>query len=123
MGDDKTVTEVMKPVTVNIVGAGDGGITRSTTATTPADQPDLHIRAIPQVEALASRFAHAYFTMLSSLVLAGMTTNVIPASDFLHLVYKCAGLSLAAAGIDLLKGFATITSQWAKEHPLLSGEV
>lgn len=123
MTDDKTVTEVMQPQVVNVVGTGDGGITRNVTATTPTDQPNLTVRYITKFEALAARFVNAYVVMLVALVGAGMTTNIIPATDFVHLVWSCAQLSLAAAGLDALKGLATITSQWAKDHPLLSGEV
>jgi hypothetical protein len=123
MTDDKNVTDVMKPVTVNVVGTGDGGITRNTTAKTPNDQPNLNVMYFTKFEALAARFVNTYVVMLVALVGAGMTTNIIPAKDFLYLVWSCMQLSLAAAGLDALKGLATITSQWAKDHPLLSGEV
>lgn len=122
-GDNKPVTEVMKPVTVAIVGTGNGGITRSVVATTPPDQPNIQVRYIPKFKALLARFLHTYSTILLTLVGAGMTTNVIPYTDFLNLVWKCMGLALAGAGFDVLKGLTTITSQWAKDNPLLSGEV
>lgn len=120
---EPVVSDVLKSVTVNVVGTGDTGITRNTLAMTPADQPNLAIRYVPWIQAIGARFAHTYVVMLLSLIGAGTTTNIIPWNDLLHLVWKCMQLSFVAAGLDALKGLVTITSQWAKDHPLLSGEV
>jgi len=120
---DKTVTELMPPQVVNVVGTGDGGITRSTTATTPPDQPNLVITYIPKFKALAARAVHMFAMTFGALALAGMGTDIIPYQDFLDLLWKCVQLSAIATFGDFLKGVPTITSQWAKDNPLLSGEV
>lgn len=114
------------PVTVTMVGTGSGGaapIPSGTVLSTPDHQPNLIIKVVTPVKAITIRFINSYLTMLVSLVGAGMTTNIIPASDFLHLVYKCMALSLASAGLGLLKDLVTIFGKLEQTNPLLTGSV
>lgn len=61
--------------------------------------------------------------MLVGLLSAGMTTNLIPSSDFIHLVFKCATLSLAGAALGLLKDIVTIFGKLEQKYPLGTGSV
>lgn len=69
--------------------------------------------------ALLVRFINAFLTMLVALTSAGMTTNIIPAKDFMDLVLKCATLSVAGAGLGLMKDLVTIFGKLEQKIPLL----
>jgi hypothetical protein len=113
-------------VVVTVIGGtGNGGapLTTGTKATTPDHQPNLVVRVINPLVALAVRFAYAYLTMLVGLVAAGQTSDIIPAKDFVDLVLACAKLSVAGAGFGLLKDCLTLFSQLEKKYPLATGSV
>jgi hypothetical protein len=127
---DKVSTAApLEPVTVAVIGTGNvtGGpapITTGTEAVTPAThQPNLRIQVVPPLLAIAVRFGNAYLTILVGLVAAGMTSDVIPYTDFLDLVLRCAGLSVAGAGLGALKDLVTIFGRLETKFPLLTGNV
>lgn len=122
MSDDKTTTEVMPPVPVTIIGTGDG-LVQNAKATTPPDQPNIIVNIIPPAVALVVRFLNVYIGNLVGLLVAGMTSNAIPASDFGHLVLKCASLAVAGAVLLSLKDIVTILGKLENKYPLLSGSV
>lgn len=119
--DDKVAP--VAPVTVTMIGTGDGSIQKDTIATTPGAQPNLIITVVGPFRAILIRFLNAYFTMLVGLVGAGLTTNVIPASDFWHLVLSCAQLSIAGAGLGALKDVVTVFGKLETKYPLSTGSV
>lgn len=127
----KTETVSVPPVAVTIIGGtGDGSkpsrgidLLGGTIATTPGSQPNLLVTVVSPILAIVVRFANAFFTMLVALVGAAMTSNVIPADDFLHLVLKCATLSVAGAGLGALKDIVTIFGRLEGKFPLLTGSV
>lgn len=123
MPDEKL--EPMQPVQVSIIGTGDGGapLTTGTTASTPDHQPNLVVRVITPLTALIVRFVNTYLTTLVGLVAAGMTSNIIPATDFGHLVLACAKLSIAGAGLGALKDLLTIFSGLERKYPLATGSI
>lgn len=126
MSTEKTVVEEVRvePIVVPVIkGTGDGSIKNGTIAETPGAQPNLIIQAIQPLTAIAIRFAHSYLVTLSGLVVAGAATDIIPAGDFLALVGKCATLSLAGAGIGLLKDLVTVFGRLENKYPLLTGSV
>lgn len=90
---------------------------------TPDHLPDVIIKVVSPIAALLVRFINNYLTMLVSLVSAGMATDIIPAADFIHLVIACAKLSLATAGLALLKDLVTIFGKLEGKFPLLTGSV
>ena len=119
----------LHPVTVAVIGTGNvsGGPTpmqSGTTAVTPSPhQPNLLVQVVPPFVAILIRFVNTYLTILVGLVAAGMTSDAIPSTDFFNLVVKCAGLSIAGAGIGLLKDTLTIFSKLENKFPLLTGNV
>jgi hypothetical protein len=118
--------EVVPPISAAIVATGGigGFIPPGTTALTPgATQPNVLITVITPLTAIMVRFVNAFLTTLVGLVTAGATTNIIPASDFYHLVLKCAGLSVAGAGIDAMKNILTIFTKLEAKYPLSTGNV
>lgn len=131
MTDREKVTEAteLRPVTVTLIGHGPatGGPTpleSGTVATTPAlHQPNLLVTVIPPALAILVRFVNNYLTILVGLVAAGMTSDVIPSADFASLVWKCAGLSIAGAGLGALKDLVTIFGKLEGRYPLLTGNV
>ena len=121
--DDKLVP--LPPVQVAIIGTGDGGspLITGTQALTPDHQPNLAITMITPLVAIAVRFANTFFTGLLGILTGAMATNVITASDFLHLVYKCAGLAIAGAGLALIKDLITVFGKLEGKFPLATGSV
>jgi hypothetical protein len=121
----KTTTEPIPPVAVTVIGTSEAGspLTTGTVATTPDHQPNIAIRVVTPLMAIVVRFANAYLTMLVGLIGVGMTSNAIPAPDFLHLVLKCAGLSIAGAGFGLLKDLVTVCGKLEGKYPLMTGSV
>jgi len=126
----KTTEEApLPPVAVTVIGHGavTGGPTpmeTGTVATTPAvNQPNLLVTVISPLAAVGIRFINTYLTVLSGLVAAGMVSDVIPHTDFLALVIRCAGLSVAGAGVGLLKDLVTVFSRLEQKFPLLTGSV
>lgn len=119
----------LHPVAVTVIGtgsavAGPNPIETGTVATTPAaHQPNLVVQVISPLMAILIRFVNAYLTILVGLVAAGMTSDVIPYSDFGSLVWKCAGLSVAGAGLGFLKDLVTIFGRLEGKYPLLTGNV
>lgn len=93
------------------------------TLNTPANQPDVRVLFVAPVVSITIRFLNAYMTTLVGLVMAGLTTQVIPAHDFGELVYKCLGLSLAGPSVSLGKDLITILGDLEKRWPLLTGKV
>lgn len=121
MTDDKLGIKVapslIEPVNALVIssGTGDG----KAVIETPDGHPNIVIQVVTPLAAILFRFANSFLTMLVSLVSAGMTTNIIPASDFYHLVMKCAILSVAGAGLGFLKDLVTIFSKLEQKFPLL----
>lgn len=114
------------PITVTMIGNVPNVATpipSGTVLNTPDHQPNVIVKVVTPIKAITIRFINAYLTMLVSLVGAGMTTNIIPADDFLHLVLKCATLALASAGLGLLKDLVTVFGKLEQSNPLLTGSV
>jgi hypothetical protein len=113
-------------ITATVVASGDigGFIPPGTIAATPGvTMPNVAVTVITPITAIVVRFINAFLTTLVGLVTAGATTNIIPANDFYHLVLKCAGLSVAGAGIDAMKNILTIFSKLESKFPLSTGSV
>jgi hypothetical protein len=122
---EKIIAGPVEPVKVSIVGTGDGGLPASgTIATTPGSHnPNLIVEVISPVVALLVRFLNVYIGNLVGLLAAGMTSTVIPASDFWHLFLKCASLAVAGAVVLCLKDIVTIFAGLEKRFPLGTGSV
>jgi hypothetical protein len=118
-------TEPIPPVAVTIIGTGDGAAPiTGTVAVTPGPQhANLVVTVVGPLMAIAIRFANTYLTILVGLVAAGMTSAIIPAPDFLHLVLECAKLSIAGAGVGLLKDLVTVFAKLEGKYPLATGSV
>jgi len=122
----KLSTETVLPMPVTVIGTGDGRVKPldGVVATTPgAHTPNLLVNIVTPMMAIVVRFINAYLTTLVGLVAAGMTSNIIPATDFGHLVIECAKLSLAGAGLGLMKDCLTIFSGLERKFPLGTGSV
>lgn len=124
MSDTKIVTEPIAPVAVTIIGTGDGGTPMTgTTAVTPGNQPNLLVTVVTPIRAISIRFINAYLAILAGIVIGGMTTNIIPAKDFMDLLVKSAGLSIAGAVVGFLKDLVTVFGKLEQKYPLLTGNV
>jgi hypothetical protein len=125
MADDVKTTPIpVLPVTV-IAEPGTPGspLTTGTPAVTPDHQPNLVVNVVTPIVAIAVRFLNLYLNTVLGLVLAATTTQIIPASDFTHLLLKCAGMSLVGPTIGLIKDMITIFGKLEGKYPLLSGSV
>jgi len=126
MADEKmTQSRPVEPVRVAVIATGDASrLPMNTLVETPdSDQPNIVMKSIPPLVAVLVRFANTFLTVLLGLVTGSLATNVIPAKDFLDLVMKCAGLSVAGAGIGLIKDLVTIFSGLEQRYPLKTGNV
>lgn len=123
--DKSTESRPVEPVQVAIIGTGDKSrLPTGTEAETPgAHQPNIVVNVVGPVFAIAVRFINTFLTVLLGILTGAMATDVIQADDFLHLVYKCAGLSVAGAGIGLIKDSITVFSRLESKYPLSTGNV
>lgn len=131
--NEPAVAPAIEPIQIAMVGTigtgsgtGTGAghpITDGTVITTPDHMPNIVARVITPLAAILIRFANAYVTALIGLVTVGLTSDALPASDFAHLVIRCAGLSLAGPGVALMKDLVTILGNLEKKYPLLTGNV
>lgn len=120
-----TESRPVNPVQVAIIDTGDvRKLSSGTEAVTPGEHvPNIVTQVIPPIMAVAVRFANTFLTVLLGLITGSLATNVIPAHDFLDLVLKCAGLSVAGAGIGLVKDLVTIFGRLESKYPLATGSV
>jgi hypothetical protein len=112
-------------VPVTVVGTGDG-LTQNVTAVTPPHQPNVVITIVQPIVAVLVRFLNLFLVTLVGLVVAGMTPEggkLLYTSDFMHLVWTCAGLALPAAGLGFLKDLVTVFGKLEGKYPLLTGGV
>lgn len=130
MADEKvTTSQPLEPLRVAVIGTGTatGGpapLQTGTVAATPEDhQPNLLVVVVPPLTAIAIRAVNTYLTVLVGLVAAGMTSDVIPSSDFLDLLQRCASLSVAGTGLGVLKDLVTVFGKLEGKFPLLTGNV
>ncbi len=125
MTEEKTVTEVMAPVSVTVIGTGDGLISGAK-AMTPPDQPNLVINVVRPIVAIAVRAAYLFGTTLVGLLVAGMTPEggrLLYTSDFGHLLLTCVNLSVPVAALGFLKDLTTVFGKLEGKYPLLTGGV
>ncbi len=123
MADTDKAVNTLPPVTVTVVGTGDG-LVQGTVATTPPDQPNIRIKVVPPLMALVARFANLFLTTLVGLVMAGMTPaggKLLYTNDFAHLLLTCANLSLPIAALGFMKDLVTIFSRLEQKFPLATG--
>ena len=117
----------LEPVHVTMIGTGPASgqyLPSGTVATTPQPgQPNIVLNVVNPLVAVLVRFTNTFLVTLFGLITASAATNAIPASDFGHLVLKCAGLLIAGAGIGLIKDLITVFGQLEKRFPLLTGNV
>jgi len=127
MAEDNKVTESrpVEPVVVTIIGTGDSSkLPTGTEAETPgAHQPNLVVSMVGPVLAVSIRFINTFLTVLLGILMGAMGTDVIPASDFWDLLFKCAGLSVAGAVVGLIKDLITVFGRLEQKNPLLTGNV
>jgi len=109
-------------VKVTVIGTGDGGL-KPGMAVTAGAAPNVLIGVIQPVTAIVIRGINTYLTTLVGLVAAGMTSDIIPYTDFLALVMTCAKLSVAGAALGALKDCVTIFGRLESKFPLLTGNV
>lgn len=122
----KPVPVQIPPVEVAVIGSpSDGGMPfqTGTVLATPDHQPNVIVTVVTPIVAILIRFLNTYLSSLVGLITAGMATNLIPATDFYHLVLKCATLSLAGAGLGLLKDLVTVFGKLEQKYPLATGSV
>lgn len=124
MSDKMSASEPIGPLQVTVIGTGDGKlIDTGTVGTTPKGAPNMIVTVVTPVVALLVRFIYAYLSALVGMVMAGMSTTIIPWTDFTDLLMKCLTLSLAGPVIALLKDLITIFGRLEHKFPLASGSV
>lgn len=123
---DKTEVAPIKPLPVTVIGVRETGgapIADGQVVQTPDHQPNIVVNVVAPIAAIAVRFINTFLTGLLGILTGAMTTDVIQANDFAHLVYKCAGLAVAGAGMGLLKDLVTVFGKLEGKYPLATGSV
>lgn len=115
-------TIVIPPVTLTVIGDKTSAPS-GTVIQMPGSHPNIIQNVVTPIVAISVRFINTYLTMLVGLLGAGMTTNALPASDFSHLVYKCATLSFAGAAFGFLKDLVTIFGKLEQKYPVATGSI
>lgn len=113
----------LNPVPVTVIDAGavknlEGGVIQ-----TPPGGPNIILNIVSPLVAILVRFAHSYVTMLGGLLAAGMTTDVLPVTEFVDLFWLSAKLSFAGAAVSSIKDIVTILGKLEGKYPLISGGV
>lgn len=125
MPDDKTIPTATPPVTLTVIGTGDG-LVQGAVAKTPPDQPNIVVNIVTPIMAILVRFANFYGAALLGLLIAGMTPaggKLLYTGDFFQLVTVCASLALPGALVSSIKDILTITKNLENRWPLLTGGV
>lgn len=127
MTEVKTVVETVESVPVTLIGTGDGNgapLSSGVTAITPDHLPNLIINIVSPIRAIVIRFLNQFFTSLFGLVGAGLAgSERLHAPDFWHLVLICSSLSVAGAGVALIKDLVTIFGKLEGKYPLSTGSI
>ena len=135
--DGKTTAEApLQPLVVTVIGTGTGNggpapLVTGTEAVTPlSHQPNLLTLVVSPLTAIGVRFISQFLTSIGGFLTLAMVPagdnavlKAIQAADFLTLVYTAAGLSLAPAGLDLIKNLATIFGKLENKYPIMTGNV
>jgi hypothetical protein len=111
-----------KPVVVTMVDTG-GSVEKGVEATTPAGQSNIIVNVVHPFVAIAVRFLHNYLLMLVTTISAGVTTDLLPAGEFIDLFWIAAKLSFAGAALGALKDTVTILARLESRWPLVTGGV
>jgi hypothetical protein len=90
---------------------------------TPVGQPNVAVEIVAPMVAIVIRSVNVYLTLFLGLVTAGMTTDVLPITDFWSLVVLSAKLSVAGTVVNFVKDLITVFSNLEKRYPLLTGNV
>ena len=114
------LTNSAAPVSVAVVGTGDGTEIR---AVTPGGSPDILVTVVTPARAIAIRLANIYVTIFVGLLAAGMTTNILPYDDFSALFTRCMELSIPGTVVGLLKDVVTLFGRLETKYPLITGSV
>src|SRR6266853_3408695 len=112
---------VIPPITLTVIGDKKDLPPSGTIIPTPDAQPNIITNVVTPLTAIFIRFLNTYLIMLVGLLGAGVTTNALPASDFVHLVLKCATLSFSGAAFGFLKDLVTIFGKLEQKYPLSTG--
>lgn len=115
-------TVVIPPVTLTVIGNSSTSPS-GTVIQMPGNHPNYIQNVITPLTAIMIRFINTFLTTLLGILLGSMSTGVIQGSDFIHLVIKCAGLSVAAAGVGLIKDCITIFGKLEQNFPLQTGSI
>lgn len=120
-----TASRPVEPVQVAVIGTGDGGhLPTGTEAVTPGqNQPNIVVNVVRPIFAIFVRFMNVFLPVFLGVLTGAMATDVIPASDFLHLALRCASLSVAGASVSALKDIITIFGKLEQKYPLLTGSI
>lgn len=119
MTDAKDVPQAPVQALVVANGTGNGTGLSGMQVETPAGHPDIITTVITPFMAILVSAAGLYLSTLVGLITGGPATGLITASDFWHLLEKCSLLSVAPAGIDLLRNLAAYFTELGRKYPLL----
>lgn len=135
MPDDKVerrgdvAGEQIPPVAATIIGMplqSGAPLQNGTVAVTEDHHPNVVMRVVTPVVAIAVRFVNLYLTTLVGLLVAAMTPiggKLLYSRDFWHMVLLCSSLSFPGAFLGLLKDLITVFGRLEGKYPLGTGSI
>lgn len=122
------MSEIKPPVSVALIGTGEGGVAPSDTrfvAHTPEEQPNLYVKVVAPTVAILIRAVNLFLVTFSGVLgLAGLDpAHVLPVQDFKQAVAVAAWSGLSAAFIGTVKNLITVFGQLEGKYPLASGSI
>ena len=117
-----SLVPIIAPVAVSVIGVSDSKT--PTVVVTPDHEPNYIVTFISPIVAIFVRFGYEFcISLAGSMAAGGITTSVLPHTDFISLLKPAVFLAACIAGIGLLKNLATVFSGLEKKFPLASGSV
>jgi hypothetical protein len=123
------VSEIKPPVSVAVIGGtGDGGMTptdKRVLAHTADDQPNLYVRVVTPIMAIAIRGLNLFLiTFSAALGLAGIDpSNSVNVTDFKQALVFAGWMGLVSAFVGTVKNLITVFGQLEGKYPLGSGSI
>jgi hypothetical protein len=120
MTDEKTTqSRTVEPVTVTVIGTGDGSrLSSGTQATTPgAHMPNVVIQVVTPIAMMLVKGTKAFMVSWLAIMPVAGVTGIIPVHSFLELAAKAAGLSIGVGILAVGNAFVEILTKLDQKFP------
>ena len=110
-------------VPVTVIDNGAAKQLEAGVVVTDGEQPNIVVKIVSPLMAIAVRFAHTLGTLMIGIISAGMVSDVLPVDQFSDLFWMSLKLSVSGAAVGAIKDVITILGKLEGKYPLLTGGV